>query len=142
MNSIFPGEETKQRWNTIVEPGHKVTETSFSRFYDVYRSGRNVLNCAVPVARARQLTDFPMPADWSLDKCLIASGTGNFPPGLSDWKYTPRIKPEVQVPQMAKLPTDQLNLMRSPWFQSPGQSAGMCLNARHLRYHHQLWNDL
>ena len=142
VNSIFSSEEANQRWNTIVEPGHKVTETSFSRFYDVYRSGRNVLNCAVPVARARQLTDFPMPVDRSLDKCLVASGIGNFPPGLADWKYTPRIKPEVQLPQMSRLTPEQLTLMLSPWFQSPAQAAGMCLNARHLRYHYQLWTDL
>jgi hypothetical protein len=33
-------------------------------------------------------------------------------------------------------------LVRSPWFQSPSQATGIGLNARHLRYHHQLWNEL
>ena len=83
-----------------------------------------------------------MPQDWSFNKCLIASGTGNFPPGLGDWRYTPKIKPEAQLPQMAKLSSEQSKLIGSPWFQSPSQAAGMALNARHLRYHYELWQDI
>ena len=139
MDCIFTSKEARPRWDAITEPGGEVTKRAFARFLG---SNRRVLNCAVPLARARQLTEFPMPVNWSLHKCLVASGSGSFPPGLADWKYIPMIKPEAQLPQMVKFSPEHSTLARSPWFQSPGQAVGMCLNARHLRYHHQLWNDL
>ena len=141
-NIILPNQEAKQRWGAIVEPGWEDNERAFSRFYDGYGPNRNVLNCAIPLARARHLTEFQMPVDWSWDKCLITSGLGRFVPGLADWRYTPRILPEEQLPQMSKLPQEHANLIRSPWVQSPAQAVGMRLNARHLRYHYDLWNTL
>ena len=142
MNSTFTNREDEHRWNVIAEPDHEVTQRTFWRFHRAQGSNRHVLNCAVPVARAHELTDFAMPANWSFDKCLITSGTGNFPAGLGDWRYTPKIKPEAQLPQMAKLSSAQSKLIGSPWFQSPSQAAGMALNARHLRYHYDLWQDI
>ena len=47
-----------------------------------------------------------------------------------------------QLPCFKALPPDHNTLLRSPWFQSPSQATGIGLNARHLRYHHQLWNEL
>lgn len=73
--------QMKQRWNLIVEPGHQATEAAFSRLRSVSGSNRRVLNCAVPLGRARQLTDFTMPPGLSVDKCLVTSGSGSFPPG-------------------------------------------------------------
>ncbi len=142
MNSLFTKQEDEHRWNAIAEPDHEVTQRTFWRFHRGQGSSRRVLNCAVPVSRARELTQFTMPRDWSFGKCLIASGTGNFPPGLGDWRHTPKIKPEAQLPQMAKLSSEQSKLIGSPWFRSPSQAAGMALNARHLRYHHDLWQDI
>ena len=139
---MFTNREDEHRWNVIAEPDHEVTQRTFWRFHRGQGSNRHVLNCAVPVARAHELTDFAMPANWSFDKCLITSGTGNFPAGLGDWRYTPKIKPEAQLPQMAKLSSAQSKLIGSPWFQSPSQAAGMALNARHLRYHYDLWQDI
>jgi hypothetical protein len=60
-----------------------------------------------------------MPAGWSFDKCLITSGTGDFAPGLCDWHYTRKIKPEAQLPQMAELSSGQSKLIGSPG-SSPG----------------------
>lgn len=82
--------EAKRRWDAIVEPGHQTTEAAFSRFRSVSRASRRVLNCAVPLGRVRQLTDFTMPAGWSVDKCLVTSGLGSFPPGLAEWSYAPQ----------------------------------------------------
>ena len=141
-NGMLLDPQLKQRWDTVVEPDWEVNESAFRRFYAGAGAKRNVLNCAVPLARARQLTDFQMPRSWSLDKCLVTSGVGRFVPGLEDWRYTAHIRAEAQLPQMMRLPQEHANLTRSPWFQSASQSAGMGLNARHLRYHHRLWNDL
>ena len=141
-DNLLADPQIKKRWDAIVEPDWEENQRVFSRFYAGNGANRNVLNCAVPLARARQLTDFQMPAGWSLDKCLVTSGLGRFVPGLEDWRHTPHIRPEAQLPQMVELPKEHADLTRSPWFQSPSQSAGMALNARHLRYHYQLWNDL
>ena len=141
-DNLLADPQIKKRWDAIVEPDWEENQRVFSRFCAGNGANRNVLNCAVPLARARQLTDFQMPAGWSLDKCLVTSGLGGFVPGLEDWRYTPHIRPEAQLPQMVELPKEHADLTRSPWFQSPSQLAGMGLNARHLRYHYQLWNDL
>ena len=43
---------------------------------------------------------------------------------------------------MKNLPREHSTLTSFPWFQSPSQALGLAINARHLRYHYQLWNDL
>ena len=131
-------QEFRHRWDAISEPGWELNELVFAN----HVSNSRVLNCAVPVARARALTDFALPTGWSREKCLIASGQGIFPDGLSDWKYTPHTRPEAQLPQMKKLPGGMASLQQSPFFETASQTSGMCLNARHLRYHHQLWHGI
>jgi hypothetical protein len=133
--------DLEQRWRAISEPGWEITERAFSRYHEVHGNVRNVLNCAIPKARAQQLTDFQMLRGWSADKCLQASGLGTFPEGLAGWEYTPKIRAEAQLPAMKMLPQTEVGT-RSPWFQSTPLGADICLNARHLRYHHQLWREL
>ena len=142
MKSFFPNNEAKQRWDVIVEPDWEVTETAFSRFYDGYGSNRNVLNCAVPYC-ARP------PVDRLSDANRLVAGQvpdrlrfGHVSTGSGPLEVPSKIEAEAQLPQMKRLTQEQSSLMSSPWFQSPGQAAGMCLNARHLRYHYELWNDL
>lgn len=133
--------ELNHRWNAIAEPGCEINQLAFKQF----RAGnpsRPVLNCAIPEARARQLTDFTMPPGWSRHHCLASSGLGRFLEGLEHWRYQPHIKPEAQSPQMRKLPSAFSNLSQLPWFNSHSQCTGMRLNARLLRYHHALWNEL
>jgi hypothetical protein len=65
-------------------------------------------------------------------------------PGRS-WQTgnTPRrFAPYSSFPASKRSPPDHSTLLCSPWVQSPSQAAGIGLNARHLRYHHQFWNDL
>jgi hypothetical protein len=103
-----------------------------------------VLNCAIPTAQAYKLTDFAFPPGWSLHKCLVAGiGFGTeIPDGLEEWNYVPKIHAVPQLPQLRELPAEHALLVRSPWLQSPSQALGLGINARHLRYHHHLWQDL
>jgi len=132
------------RWAAVAEPAWECNQAVFQDFFQRRGHRRNVLNCAIPSARAKVLTDFTMPEGWDADKSLIASvGFGaKLPPGLENWSYAPKIQAVKQLPQMKELPTEHSTLMRSPWFQSPSQALGLGINARHLRYHYQLWNDL
>jgi len=135
--------QIRERWEAVAEPAWEVNQTIFQNFSQKGRQGRNVLNCAIPLASAKSLTDFQFPAGWNTDKCLIASlGRGKLSEGLEGWEYTPKIQAVPQLPQFKSLPPDYASLMRSPWFQTPSQAQGMGINARHLRYHHQLWQDL
>ena len=129
------------RWSGIGEPGSDINQIAFDQHLASNPHGQ-VLNCAVPEARARQLTDFSMPPDWSRHLCLATSGLGRFPEGLEHWRYQPHIKAEAQLPQMQKLPAAFADLSRLPWFTSYSQCTGVRLNARLLRYHHDLWQDL
>jgi hypothetical protein len=101
----------------------------------------------VPLSRAKVLTDFVMPPGWNADKCIEAGiGFGGYqgklPPGLENWDYTPHIAPVPQLPWLKPLPKEHENLLRSPWFQTPSQATFLGLNARHLRYHYDLWQQL
>ena len=131
-----------ERWNTITLPGGEHTENAFSKYLQVFGKQRNVLNCAIPLARAKTLTDFQLPEGVDLQACIEALVTGHFPNALRDWKYQPVIKAETQLPQMAELPAEHASLIKAPWLQSPSQATWLGINARHLRYHHQLWQDL
>jgi hypothetical protein len=131
-----------ERWNTIALPGDEHTENAFSKYLQVFGKQRQVLNCAIPLARAKTLTDFQLPEGVDLQACIEASVTGHFPNALRDWKYQPVIKAETQLPQMAELPAEHASLIKTPWLQSPSQATWLGINARHLRYHHELWQDL
>jgi hypothetical protein len=136
--------QMNSRWDAVREPAWECNQDVFAEFHRRHGYRRNVLNWAIPFARAKTLTDFTMPQGWNLDKSLIASvGFGaRLPAGLENWSYTPKIQAVKQLPQMKELPREHSTLMHSPWFQSPSQAMGLGLNARHLRYHYQLWNEL
>jgi hypothetical protein len=133
--------ENQQRWSAISEPDAEINQAAF-RSYIAEGPKRRALNCAVTPSRARQLTDFKMPEGWSAHLCLVASGKGRFPPGLDHWRYQPHIRAEAQLPQLRPLPANSTDLSRLPWFASHSQCTGARLNARLLRYHHDLWHDL
>ena len=50
-----------ERWDTITLPGDEHTENAFSKYLQVFGKQRQVLNCAIPLARAKTLTDFQLP---------------------------------------------------------------------------------
>lgn len=142
MRATTTANELKERWDNIVNPGAEHTEQAMSHFLQTRALQRSVLNCAATQARAKTLTDFTLPVGMEMSDCLNAAGTGNFPEALKDWKYTPKIQSERQLPQMVALPQEHASLVRGPWFQSPSQATWLALNARHIRYHHQLWLDI
>jgi hypothetical protein len=134
----------RARWGGLAEYGWQGTQNVFEEFERTAWHRRTVLNCAIPPARAFALVDFEMPEGWSLDKCL-RSGIGfgaPLPEGLEGWSYQPKIQAAPQLPQLKELPQEHRSLMRSPWLQSPSQALHMGINARHLRYHYDLWHDL
>jgi hypothetical protein len=132
----------QESWDSIALPGGEHTEGAFSKFLQVFGKQRNVLNCAIPLTRAKTFTDMQLPGGLDIKACIAASVTGNFPGALRDWKYQPIIRAEPQLPQMVPLPPEHASLIKVPWLQSPSQATGLGLNARHLRYHHQLWQDI
>jgi len=83
-----------------------------------------------------------MPAGLTAGDCITSSVTGNFPDSLRDWKYQPKFCSEPQLPQLALLPREAATLQDLPWFESSAQSTGLGINARHVRYHHSLWQEL
>ena len=132
----------QESWDSIALPGGEHTEGAFSKFLQVFGKQRNVLNCAIPLTRAKTFTDLQLPGGLDIKACIAASVTGNFPGALRDWKYQPIIRAEPQLPQMVPLPPEHASLIKVPWLQSPSQATWLGLNARHLRYHHQLWQDI
>jgi hypothetical protein len=132
----------KERWDASKLPGYEENAEAFAQFDRVHGASRRVLHCAIPLARAQQLTDFQMPDGWDADKCLYTAGAGKFAEGLSQWNYTPRIRSQSQMPQMERLPVGNADLALLPWFRSAGQGRGLGLNARHLRYHYALWQEM
>ena len=132
----------QESWDSIALPGGEHTEGAFSKFLQVFGKQRNVLNCAIPLTRAKTFTDLQLPGGLDIKACIAASVTGNFPGALRDWKYQPIIRAEPQLPQMVPLAPEHASLIKVPWLQSPSQATGLGLNARHLRYHHQLWQDI
>ena len=131
-----------ERWATIANPGSEHTERAFSEYLQVFGKQRNVLNCALPVTQAKNLTEVQLPPNLSVQDCIDTSITGNFSKKLDSWSYKPKIQAEVQLPQMLKLPNEHASLIKTPWFQSPSPSTWLGINARHLRYNHQLWQDI
>ena len=80
------------RWEAVAEPAWECNQAVFADFYRNHGHRRNVLNCAIPISRAKALTDFTMPEGWDLDKSLIASvGFGaKLPTGLEAGATRPR----------------------------------------------------
>ena len=144
MSAEINDPNLRTRWDGIAEPGWEVNQESFQRRSRSIGCRRSVLNCAIPFAQAMRLVDFTIPNGWDFNRSLIAGvGFGSkIPAGLEGWDYVPIIRPVQQLPLLRELPRKNQMLMRSPWFQSPSQALGLGINARHLRYHHQLWRDL
>ena len=136
------GLSMSERWDAIREPGSESTAQAISDFVRTQRSHQTVLNCAISLARAKLLTDFDFPAGTSSHDCLAASGSGRFPQTLADWKYNPQIQTATQLSHMKKLPPEYASHKASPFFDSPSQATDIGINARHLRYHHDLWREL
>ena len=141
-NEIGQDKKLQESWDSIALPGGEHTEGAFAKFLQVFGKQRNVLNCAIPLTRAKTLTDLQLPAGLDIKDCIAASVTGNFPGALRDWQYQPIIRAEPQLPQMVALPPEHASLIKVPWLQSPSQATWLGINARHLRYHHHLWQDL
>ena len=83
MNALLLDPTSKERWASTREPGHEITERAAESFLQTNGQNRNVLNCAIPLARAMHLTDFNYPVGWDLDKCLKSCGNGYFAEGLN-----------------------------------------------------------
>ncbi len=132
----------RERWDAMSLPGGEHTENALSEFLQGPRRTNRVLNCAIPLTRAKALTDFSLPEGLTIQQCIEASATGNVPECLRDWEYTPQIRAVPQLPQMMAIPPEHASLTKVPWFQSASQSACLGMNARHVRYHYQLWQDL
>ena len=125
--------ELQARWEAVALPGSEHTEKALSEFLQSPWRTSRVLNCAIPLARAKALSDFSLPDGLTIQQCIEASVTGNFPSCLRDWEYAPQIRAEPQLPQMAVLPPEHASLAKLLWFQSASQSAWLGINARHLR---------
>ena len=139
MNNDLQNPEFRERWGHIAEPGWEINHQIFNQ---ADRRRTKVLHCAIPLTQAKRLTGATFPPGWDADKCLIASVGRKALPELKHWEYTPQIRAVPQLPHFKTLPPEHSTLMHSPWFQSPSQATGIGINARHLRYHHQLWNEL
>jgi hypothetical protein len=139
MKNDLSDPKFRSDWEGISEPGWELNQKVFSR-HD--RSQSKVLHCAIAPSHARSLTDISFPPNWDARKCLIASIGRNSRPELADWVYTPKIRSEPQLPHFKPLPGGYGSLVRSPWFQNPSQGRDIAINARHLRYHYDVWNEL
>jgi hypothetical protein len=92
-----------ERWDAVSEPCSELTTQAFTDFESCHEGRRTVLNCAIPLARAKQLTDFQFPSGTNLNDCLVASGSGRFPQSLADWNYNPQIRPATQLSQITSV---------------------------------------
>ena len=141
-SSSIPDPALRERWESLAQPASEQTTAQFNRFLAGPNGSRRILQCAIPIARAHQFARASLPPGVTTADCLQAAGTGRFPEALRGWNYEPMVRSLPQLPQMRKLPAAHAQLRGLPWFDSPGQSAWLGLNARHLRYHHDLWQTL
>ena len=142
MNSELENNpEFRSRWAAVEVPGNDVNQEVFHEFYTLGGNRKKVLNCALTPERAKELVQFSMPNGWDWNKSLRGSA-GIIDPGLEDWAYQPMIRPQQQLPYFKKLPAHLANLVKSPWTHYPSRGGHAAVNARLLRYHSQLWNEL
>jgi hypothetical protein len=132
----------EERWQAVSQPGSHETEKCFARFLGGPNRNRTILNCAIPISRALELTRFALPSGVTAADCLSSSVTGRFPDALGDWSYTPKIQAVPQLPYMHPLPREYALLKSVPWFQRASPAGWLGINARHLRYHHELFRDI
>ncbi len=100
LNELEQNRQLSERWEALSLPGDSHTSTAFSSYLQVFSKQRNVLNCAIPLPRAKALTDFALPDGVTLQDCMTASVTGSFPASLKGWKYEPKIRSLPQLPYM------------------------------------------
>lgn len=133
----------RSAWDGLTTGGSWANQPFFDRFLQTPGRNKRVLNCAVPLTRALRLTETTLPANWDVSKCLRGSmGLGFALAGLKGWEYTPKIRAVPQPPYLQPLPNEYSDLMKSPWFQRATPALGPGANARHLRYNHELWQEL
>ena len=134
--------QLKDRWECISNPGHQHTENAFRNWVQGTGKKREILNAAIPFHRALALTNSRFPNGLSIQDCITTCATGKRLPCLDGWDYEPHIRAVPQLPQMAEIPANYKNLIRSPWFQGQSPAAWLGINARHLRYNHYLWQQM
>ncbi len=78
-NELEQNRQLSERWEALSLPGDSHTSNAFSSYLQVFSKQRNVLNCAIPLPRAKSLTDFELPDGVTLQDCMTASVTGSFP---------------------------------------------------------------
>ncbi len=133
----------EETWNATALLRPEANQKVFEQFLQIPDHNGHVLNCAVPRERARSLTNVEMPQGWEIKNCFPASiGLGFGIDGLKNWKYNPKICYREQLPYLHKLPVEHADLAKSPWFQSATPARGMAINARLLRYNHDLWHAI
>ena len=142
LNNSQQSPSFAERWQAVSEPGSEQTEKLFAHYLKARGDQHRILNCAIPTARALELTRFSLPHGVTDSDCLVASVTGNFPEQLKGWSYEPKIRAIPQPPQMKQLPTEFRTLGRLPWFQCASPSAWLGINARHLRHNWSVWNEI
>jgi hypothetical protein len=130
-----------ERWQQISHPGHSVTQNAINPML-ASLANRNVLNCALTEATARNLTEFILPAGLDFESCLSAAASGIVPESLRKWNYQPKIRAVGQLPAMKTLPAIYKSLNRLPWFTADSPTRHLAINARHVRYNYDLWQQL
>ena len=130
-----------EHWQQLANPGHHHTRDAILPLLANGQPPR-VLNCAAAFGPAKNLTDFTLPAGLSAAECLQAGASGVIPDCLRAWNYSPRIRAVKQLPFMRSLPEKFRSLQSLPWFEHHSPVRGLGLNARHLRYNHELWQQL
>jgi len=130
-----------EHWHHLANPGHEHTRQAMSKIL-AQRAQKTVLNCATPQAPARNLTDFQLPPGLTVEECLKVEGSGIIPDCLRKWSYTAKIRSVEQPPFFKQLPIPYKNFAQLPWFQCDSPAQGLGINARHIRYHHDLWHEL
>lgn len=130
-----------EHWRQLANPGHHHTRDAILPLLAGSQPPR-VLNCAAAFGPAKNLTDFTLPAGLSMAECLQAGASGLIPDSLRAWKYSPRIRAVKQLPFLRSLPEKFRSLQSLPWFEHHSPVRGLGLNARHLRYNHESWQQL
>jgi hypothetical protein len=55
MNTELTDPELLDQWESVAEPAHQLSQATFEQFARKRQTSRSVLNCAIPMARAKAL---------------------------------------------------------------------------------------
>jgi hypothetical protein len=64
-----------ESWAAVAQPGAEETEKLFSEYLAGAGAKRRILNCAIPLARARELTRFSLPSGVTVRDYLVSTVT-------------------------------------------------------------------